>query len=281
MSALDAPEWLGYDGFVWWFGRVEDNRDPKELGRVRVRVFGTHRMDYQLIPTDSLPWALVLMPATSASHGGVGQTVGLEPGSWVLGFFLDGARGQMPMVLGSIHGMHQNAFIAKSGAVSGPSSTTENGGATATGTTANIGNVGKSGGKFNQASNLGIPLGGGNLVQITTKNGADIKVSSVVSAQFQGFVNELEASGYVIKKGSSGGFSFRSNYGGNRISQHAYGNAIDINWNENPPSVTGHNTLPANVREMAEKYGLSWGADFRMSNGMRDPMHFEAYRKTQ
>lgn len=279
MTSLDSPEWLGSDGFVWWFGRVEDNRDPKELGRVRVRVFGSHAMDYQLIPTDALPWALVMTPTTSASHGGVGQTVGLEPGSWVLGFFIDGARGQMPLVLGSFHAMHSNAFIARSSGASGPSSTSESSGATATGTTANIAGGTSSKGKFNQASNLGIPLGGGTLVSIKTAGGADIQVSSVVAPQFRGFINDVEATGYKIKKGQSGGYSYRRKYGGTSWSQHAYGNAIDINWNENPPSVTAHNTLPSNIRELAEKWGISWGADFKMAGGLRDPMHFEVYRK--
>ena len=31
---------VGKDGFFWWVGEVEDNEDPMELGRVKVRVLG-------------------------------------------------------------------------------------------------------------------------------------------------------------------------------------------------------------------------------------------------
>ena len=31
---------VGKDGFFWWGGEVEDNEDPMELGRVKVRILG-------------------------------------------------------------------------------------------------------------------------------------------------------------------------------------------------------------------------------------------------
>ena len=31
---------VGKDGFWWWVGEVEDNEDPMELGRVKVRCLG-------------------------------------------------------------------------------------------------------------------------------------------------------------------------------------------------------------------------------------------------
>lgn len=99
-----------FDGVIpthCFFGVVEDVNDPLMIGRVRVRCFGYHAESRVLVPTSHLPWALVLMPATSASSGGVGQTMGLQPGSWVFGFFLDGKKAQMPFVLGSIHHQHK------------------------------------------------------------------------------------------------------------------------------------------------------------------------------
>ena len=90
-------------GFYWFHGVIEDVADPLQLGRVRVRCVGFHTDDRGLLPTSGLPWALCLLPNTSASMAGVGQSAtGLQAGSWVLGFFRDGPSAQDPIVLGSI-----------------------------------------------------------------------------------------------------------------------------------------------------------------------------------
>ena len=103
---IRSEEWMGLNGFVWFVGIVEDRQDPLRIGRVRVRCFGWHTSDENDLPTDSLPWAQVLMPANSASTSGVGTSpTGLAEGSWVVGFFMDGRRAQTPMILGSFHGV--------------------------------------------------------------------------------------------------------------------------------------------------------------------------------
>ena len=90
-------------GFHWFHGVVEDVTDPMQLGRVRVRCVGYHTDDRGLLPTSGLPWALCLLPNTSASMAGVGQSAtGLQPGSWVIGFFRDGPSAQDPIIMGSI-----------------------------------------------------------------------------------------------------------------------------------------------------------------------------------
>ena len=70
------------DTFKWFIGVVEDRNDPSELGRVKVRCHGLHTDDKNLIPTNDLPWAQVMMPATSGSVGGVGESpTGIVQGS--------------------------------------------------------------------------------------------------------------------------------------------------------------------------------------------------------
>ena len=97
---------MGKNGFVWFHGVVEDTNDPLQIGRVRVRCLEFHTDDKTDIPTESLPWAIVLMPNTSASVSGKGISPGgLLQGSWVIGFFRDGVNAQDPVVLGSFHGM--------------------------------------------------------------------------------------------------------------------------------------------------------------------------------
>ena len=88
----------------FFIGVVEDNNDPAQLHRVRVRIFGKHTEDLTLLPTRSLPWYNVVMPVTSASSSGVGSSIGLVQGSWVFGTFIDGPNEQEALILGSLPG---------------------------------------------------------------------------------------------------------------------------------------------------------------------------------
>lgn len=90
----------------FWVGIVEDRQDPEQLGRVRVRVIGFHPENKADVPTESLPWATVLLPVTSSPQT---APVGLVEGSTVCGFFLDGTSAQQPMVIGIISGKNVKA----------------------------------------------------------------------------------------------------------------------------------------------------------------------------
>lgn len=112
---------------------------------------------------------------------------------------------------------------------------------------------------------------GENQVQIKTPSGKTATVHSAAAESFSGFLKDLEGTGYKID--SLGGLAKRAQANGSgRISQHAYGNAIDINPSRNPYK-TSITDMPPNVSEMAAKWGLSWGGDW--SERSRDPMHFE------
>jgi len=100
--------YTGKDAFTFWFGVIEDRMDPLELGRCRVRVLGFHPENRKDFPTEKLPWASTVQPTNSASISGKGNTpVGLVEGSWVVGFFVDGAAAQVPIIIGSIYGMNE------------------------------------------------------------------------------------------------------------------------------------------------------------------------------
>lgn len=93
-------------GFEWWIGVVENRHDPAKLGRCQIRIFGYHIPDSAALPTEDLPWAIPMLPSTSAAISGIGHSpTGLIEGSWVLGFFLDGAKAQEPVILGSLPGI--------------------------------------------------------------------------------------------------------------------------------------------------------------------------------
>tara|TARA_B100000965_G_scaffold40355_1_gene29680 strand:+ start:10976 stop:13531 length:2556 start_codon:yes stop_codon:yes gene_type:complete len=104
---VDEPtiNFVGKDGFFWWVGEVEDNRDPEELGRVKVRVLGYYTNvrggTVADLKTDHLPWATVLQHTCQPGNDGQGESSGqLQPGAIVMGFFMDGENAQMPIVIG-------------------------------------------------------------------------------------------------------------------------------------------------------------------------------------
>tara|TARA_B100000131_G_scaffold315915_1_gene355157 strand:- start:38 stop:3064 length:3027 start_codon:yes stop_codon:yes gene_type:complete len=101
----NSINFVGKDGFFWWVGEVEDNEDPMELGRVRVRVLGYYTNvqggTTADLKTEHLPWATVLQHTSQAGNDGQGESSGqLQPGAVVMGFFMDGDSAQMPIVIG-------------------------------------------------------------------------------------------------------------------------------------------------------------------------------------
>lgn len=124
----------------------------------------------------------------------------------------------------------------------------------------------------------------GPLAEIKSKNGSVAYVAKVFQGNFQGFVNDLEATGYTIRNfGSNRGYKRRQSKkpgGGNSgsWSYHALGCAVDINPGENPyrsKASTGGRIItdmPIDaVRALCKKWGLGWGGDF---NSSTDAMHF-------
>ena len=100
----DFQNKLGHDNFIWWIGVVEDRFDPLNLGRCRVRIFGAHTSELQLIPTSSLPWATPLYPVNDSRS----FSTPME-GDYVFGFFLDGESSQAPAMLGVFPGIPQSS----------------------------------------------------------------------------------------------------------------------------------------------------------------------------
>ena len=91
---------------VWFQGVVEDRNDPLQLGRVKIRCIGYHTDDKRELPTEELPWATPIQPITSAAMSGIGTTpIGPVEGSFVVGFFRDGAEAEHPVFFGTIGGL--------------------------------------------------------------------------------------------------------------------------------------------------------------------------------
>ena len=96
-----------------YYGVVESRDDPKQLGRLKVRIVGLHTENKIQLPTNSLPWATVL------SHDGAQSGLGTSPsfyveGTWVLCSFFDRDR-QEPYVLGGLPGTPETLGNPNSG----------------------------------------------------------------------------------------------------------------------------------------------------------------------
>lgn len=108
LPELNLPiNFAGRDGFYWWMGQIEPFEDPKEYSiknRFKVRIIGQHVKSCDAIKPEDLPWAQVMMPVTHPTREGNNSyhAVELEKGDWVIGFFLDGAEGQKPIIMGQM-----------------------------------------------------------------------------------------------------------------------------------------------------------------------------------
>jgi hypothetical protein len=84
---------------VWWVGVVEDRNDPLQIGRCKVRIFGYHQENADILPTADLPWARAILPLNNTTPKPP------KEGDYVCGFFLDGDVCQEPIMWGVIPGI--------------------------------------------------------------------------------------------------------------------------------------------------------------------------------
>lgn len=97
--------------------------------------------------------------------------------------------------------------------------------------------------------------------------GQSVQVNKQYQSRFIGFITDLAKTGYDIN--TIGGYNVRNIAGTGTTSLHSYGAAIDIN--SKPNARGGSGNLPPHIAELAAKYGLVWGGNWRYT----DPMHFE------
>lgn len=87
-------------------------------------------------------------------------------------------------------------------------------------------------------------------------------------------LEETRAAGYILKQDQTGAFCCRPIGGTNTASNHSWGLAIDLNWNENPftRDVNAHRTITSQVVDIWKRHGFTWGGDW---SGKKDFMHME------
>ena len=105
-----TANFIGKDGFNWWVGQVENTGagtddfpdDKDESNKAKVRILGYHNPSRKELSTYDLPWATVMMPNTASQRSGIGMNHQLQVNGWVVGFFMDGASAQIPIIVGTI-----------------------------------------------------------------------------------------------------------------------------------------------------------------------------------
>ena len=108
-ESILKSNFVGRDGFRWWIGQVAvASAQGKQINgegwghRWKVRIMGYHPYSTAQLSDEDLPWAHVMLPTTAGTGGSnYATTPKIRPGDVVLGFFLDGDDGQLPMIMGS------------------------------------------------------------------------------------------------------------------------------------------------------------------------------------
>lgn len=112
-------------------------------------------------------------------------------------------------------------------------------------------------------------------------SGAKVRIASAVSEAFRALDEVMQGAGYAPRAVDTGGFNCRKITGGSSYSLHAYGIAVDYNWNSNPYRVDGKlvTDMPAKmvgaikaIRTTGGAPVFRWGGDFKRA---KDAMHFE------
>ena len=105
---LIKNNFIGRDGFVWWIGQIAP--DAAQIDQIsgtgwgnrhKVRIMGYHPYSTAELKDEDLPWAQVMLPpGVSTGQNQVAKTVKFSAGDTVIGFFLDGENGQVPIIMG-------------------------------------------------------------------------------------------------------------------------------------------------------------------------------------
>lgn len=126
----------------------------------------------------------------------------------------------------------------------------------------------------------GWPICSGAAGDLATVTAARSAVSVTVRKRLARLVDLLldwtespTGGGYLLKGGQCGGYVCRAIAGTAVPSNHSWGLALDLNWQENPYSSSAAHTMPTAVARRWNRYGFAWGGDY--TGGRFDWMHLE------
>lgn len=106
---------------------------------------------------------------------------------------------------------------------------------------------------------------------VVSAGGVRVSVRTELASLVRELLTRTKQMGYTMEAASTGGYNCRYIGGTTTPSNHAYGRAVDINWNQNPHSYTFRSTIPPAVVKMWMNAGFYWGGHYTK----HDTMHFE------
>ena len=114
-----------------------------------------------------------------------------------------------------------------------------------------------------------------HLVVVTAdRSGTRVSVHARISRLVDMLLDETERRGYLMKKGQTGAYNCRAIGGTKSPSNHSWGLAVDVNWQENPYTTDLRDrTIPDWMPPLWNRYGFAWGGHYAGSK--KDFMHWE------
>lgn len=103
-----------------------------------------------------------------------------------------------------------------------------------------------------------------------TKYASRVRVNAAIEDEVRGLFADLHSGGeWFLLRTYDGGYTWRLQRGGSRLSTHGFGAALDFDapWNKlgTPPQ------MPRGVVRVFKRRGWTWGGDWRRKDGM----HFQ------
>lgn len=109
--------------------------------------------------------------------------------------------------------------------------------------------------------------------------GVRITTHRAARAAFESLGRVMHAHGYKVNRGDTGAYNLRVIAGTNRLSNHSWGLAVDVNWSKNPYGPRLVTDMPKamvddilSIRTRNGKKVFRWGGNY---SGKKDAMHFE------
>ena len=118
----------------------------------------------------------------------------------------------------------------------------------------------------------GVQQFGGTLIVTGPRSGARWSWNRRLAQLAQILTSEMERRGFLMKPAQCGAYNCRAIAGTGTPSNHSWGNAGDLNWQDNPFTTSGKHTIPQWVYDLWARYGFANGS---MYTGAKDWMHIE------
>lgn len=114
----------------------------------------------------------------------------------------------------------------------------------------------------------------GTAVVTAERSGTRMSVHKRLARLVDLLIDETERRGYLLKPGQCGGYNCRAIAGTGSPSNHSWGLAVDVNWQDNPYTTDlSRNTIPDWMVELWNRCGFAWGGHY--AGARKDFMHFE------